>query len=442
MKKLVQAACAALLALALSTVSLGAEGAYSVYVSSNWISFVRNGVAAGGYALQSADITVGANAQGELLVCFYTSQGSYVGVTLGSQQSLTVGGAVDTLDLHETLDRPVVLQQGSKVQALAVNAPVKVSIWGEVQEVGIYDEALVIAADGAAVGQVEVYDSAAWFYAYEGARVGEQYNGTTTRAGQVVLRTNTIYARYGDTLRDLQDVLEDSVWAYDGDNGQRVEGTAQWAEPLNTQVTRSKSYTFRFIPEEAGYQAVSGTVRVSPDGADLDLELEVGSIRVARSGARLSSYLDELEDSVTAYNEDGRVVRGQCKWVSPSKQVRQSGWYEFLFIPTNTRYPTLREEIEVLVEGDGQEDVFTGEVTLRISDIEVHASARRLGSLQSQLERNVRAYNEDGRRLSGQLEWVDDASTLVQENGDYEFLFIPDNGDYEEVYDWISIYLD
>ena len=100
MKKQLRRAVSLFLALAV-ILTLGvlasAASPYSVKAAAKSISFIQNGYVTGTYAAKNNNITLMKDSAGDLLVCFYTSQGKYVGVTLGSQSSLTLSGSIGTV---------------------------------------------------------------------------------------------------------------------------------------------------------------------------------------------------------------------------------------------------------------------------------------------------------------------------------------------------------
>lgn len=442
MKKLLSLAYVVLLLAISSVPAQSAPAEYTVSVSKNRISFSRGGVVTGGYGIQSNDITLITIDSGDVLVCFYNTLGNYVGVTLGAQQRVGLIGNINTLTLHETLDRPVIVGSTGRVTSMTVNAPVKVSVWGKVDNLTVSDMATVVAATGSVISHAHLYDTRARLFANAGSSVDGYLADSTPNSQGLTLHTNTIYASYGDTLRDLRTALSDTVYAYDSDTHLRVPGQVDWVDDLSTPLLRSQNFTFRFTPESSTYKTVTGTVRVTVDESSYGVQLDIGAFRVNSSGGRLSSYLDDLEENVIAYNSSGRQIYGDVKWVVPSLQVRRTGWYEFIFIPYSSRYASVRGEIKILLGEDMQsDDVFESDLTLRISDIEVYSTNQRLRQLQKQLNLNVRAYDPQGKRVNGTFEWVDSPSTIVRSTGNYEFCFIPDDRNYGRVYSWIQIYV-
>ena len=87
MKKHLRRALSLCLALAV-VLTLGvmasAASTYSVKASANSISFIQNGYVTGTYNAKNNNITLMKDSTGDLLVCFYNSQGKYIGVTLGN----------------------------------------------------------------------------------------------------------------------------------------------------------------------------------------------------------------------------------------------------------------------------------------------------------------------------------------------------------------------
>ena len=96
------AVCLALcMALALG-VGAAASSPYSVQVQNNTLSFVQNGAVTGSFSMANNNLTLMVDSTGALLVCFYNPQGTYVGVTLGSQRDLSLSGTVGVLTLNSS----------------------------------------------------------------------------------------------------------------------------------------------------------------------------------------------------------------------------------------------------------------------------------------------------------------------------------------------------
>lgn len=169
--------------------------------------------------------------------------------------------------------------------------------------------------------------------------------------GDLRLETSTIYADYGDRLRDLEDQLEDNVRAYRGSS--RVYGDVEWVSSRNTTVTRTRSYDFRFIPDSSRYNTVRGSIRVvvDDDDDDYDYYLEIEDIEVDGDDYTLGELRSELRQAVKAYDDDtDRRVSGSLEWRdSNNTRVRESGYYEFVFDPSSSRYDTTRDEVYIRV---------------------------------------------------------------------------------------------
>lgn len=152
----------------------------------------------------------------------------------------------------------------------------------------------------------------------------------------------------------------------------------------------------------------------------------------------LSDLQWALEESVTAYNRNGKLLYGRVEWTRPgSTAVDGSGQYRFRFIPDNDNYDTVTSTVRVVVSSKRG----YAEVYLDIDDIEVsnNRNPKRLSYYKSKLENHVKAYNSDGRRIYGEFRWL--GSNVKVDAGDsFEFVFIPYSSKYKTVRD--SIYID
>lgn len=366
-----------------------AVSTYSVSVSSGYLSILKNGYVTSTYRrLADSSVTVATGENGDLLVCYYNTSSKYVAVTLGSQQIVNFYGAIGTLKLDSSLDRPVVITSTATVDRLEVGAPVKVSVWGKVKGGSVDAAATIVAAKGSTVSDLFFYHSRSRFYAFEGSTV----DGTTLRSSEnmgayrygsdsdsssgssgssspgsssgsgtntlssssygITLRSTAIYAIAGETLSDLRDELRYNVTARDR-NGRQLDGSLEWVDRSSTQLWDSKSYRFRFKPYDTGYETVTGYIRViveedndSKDEVILDIN---GPIRTSYDNKRLSYFQTKLEDRVEARNEDGRLINGKVKWVNSSRRVTETETFKFIFTPNNPRYQTVTGEMQIVV---------------------------------------------------------------------------------------------
>lgn len=353
-----------------------AVSTYSLSMKQGTLSVLKGGYVTNSFRTSSSDLTVVTDVDGNLMVCFYDSKGEYVGVTLGSQQIVNFYGSIGTLHLDESLDRPVVIGAGAQVENLWVEAPVKVSVWGRVNGGDIDAEADIVTAKGSQLYSITFLDPYADLYINEGAVVdgatirsaeddtytsagrnvspsrssSNSSSSTRTVSGGVTLKTSSIYADYDDTLGDLITELEDNVTAYNR-SGRRIYGEVEWVESDSTEVEDGGRFRYRFTPDDDDYDTVTGSIRIVVDDDDEEsLTLEFDPINISYSGEprRLSRYLSKLENTVKAYNEDGRRVYGEVKWTS-NKKVEESGKYKFTFTPYSSKYRTTKGEIQINV---------------------------------------------------------------------------------------------
>lgn len=365
------------------TARADAVSTYTVSVSSGQLSILKNGYVTSVYRTASSNVTVATGENGDLLVCYYNTSNNYVGVTLGSQQIVNFYGSIDTLKLDSSLDRPVVVGNTATVNRLEVGAPVKVSIWGKVKGGSVDAAATIVAAKGSTVSDLFFYNSRAKFYPNEGSTIdgttvrssenagayrygdppsssssgsssSSSSSGTTTNSTSgITLRSTALYAIIGETLSDLKYELMYNVTARDR-NGRVLDGTFEWVDRGSTRLLESKSYRYRFIPDDSGYDTVTGYIRINVDDDEelkdeLTLEID-GPINTSYDNKRLSYFQSKLEARVEAYNEDGRKVNGKVRWNSPSRKVTETGTFKFTFTPNNPTYQTTTGEIQIVVK--------------------------------------------------------------------------------------------
>ncbi|HIX65184.1 MAG TPA: hypothetical protein H9736_02940 [Candidatus Anaerotruncus excrementipullorum] len=506
-----------------------AASPYSVKAAAKSISFIQNGYVTGTYAAKNNNITLMKDSAGDLLVCFYTSQGKYVGVTLGSQSSLTLSGSIGTLTIDRSFSGAVTL--AGSVSTLKVNsgstvtvasggsvgtatlsstsAKLKVSSGGKVTTATAKNKSQVtvsgtgrvttfkVGGKTTSVGSsggsstsakkstpkmttkvisakygdtleelesklkssVKAYDrstnrsisgTVSWvadedtevtrkstykyrfdpadddkYYSVTGSVKIEVSGSSSSSSGKLTVETETLYASSGDRLRDLEDELEDCVTVTDR-YGDEVDGSLEWVSSGSTKVKNNTSYKFEFEPDDDDYSKITGYVKIRFGSGSSSGRLRYTTSTIqADSGDTLRELEDELEDSVRVYDrDDGDRVYGDFEWVrSRSTKVTKDGTYEFEFDPDNSRYDAFTGEIKIEVDG-------SGEITFRTSTLTAH-EGDTLRDLEDQLEDKVRAYDEDGDRLDGDFEWVSSRSTKVKDGRSYKFEFDPDDRDLD-----------
>ncbi len=358
------------------TARADAISTYSVSMSQSYLSILKGGYVTNSFriAANNADVLTGDD--GSLLVGFYNAQNEYVAVTLGSQQIVNFYGAIGTLTLDDSLDRPVVIGASAQVADLRVDAPVKVSVWGKVTGGAVEAAADIVAAKGSRIEDLYFNHTSARLYSQEGAIIdgttirssedagaGSRYEsnsgssssggsgGTSQTVSGITLHTDTIYADEGDTLGELLGDLEASVEATNR-SGKRLYGEVEWVDSDSTEVEENGRYRYRFIPDNDDYKTVTGTARivVEDDGRKEDLTLEFDKLTTSRDDRRLSAYLNKLQSEVKAYNDDGRRVHGEVKWVGTSnKRVTETDTFKFIFVPYSSKYRSVRDEITIEV---------------------------------------------------------------------------------------------
>lgn len=347
---------------------------YSVSVGQGVLSILRAGKVTNSFRTSSSDVTAMTASDGNLMVCFSNAQGEYVGVALGSQEIVNFYGAIGTLRLDDSLDRPVVIGSSARVTKLKVDAPVKVSVWGRVESGTVDAAASIVTAKGSQISNLYFENSGGRLYVNEGSVVdgttilnsgsnlagsssgssgsSSRRDGTTSRTVDgITLKTTKIYADYDDTLGELVDELNASVEAYNR-RGRSLDGTVKWVDTYTTSVDDGGRFRFEFTPDDNEYPPVTSTIRivVDEDVGYEDVYLDYPeTLEVSRSNnpKRLSYYLSRLENKVEAYNDDGRRIYGEVKWSGSNKKVEEDGDFYFTFTPYSSKYEIVKKKIHI-----------------------------------------------------------------------------------------------
>lgn len=461
------AVCLSLIMLFCAAVPAQAAYPYSVKVQNNSVLFIRNGKTEGRYPVNSTSLTL-MSKSGELLVCFYNSQNVYKYITLGKQNSLTISGAMKSLSLSSSLSKnvKVTVGAGSNISSMQISsASNNVNIQGKVGTMTVSAAAKVSVLKGASVDNAKLLSSSAKLTASSGSSVDYvqavnrssisgsgigtiKIGSKTSIAGSsssLRLTSTTIYADYGERLRDLTYDLADNVNATVG--GRSISGTVSWVSPTSTILKKSGSYQYLFKSNNNSYGSKRGTIRIIVDNEyddyDDDIDLDIDSFTVSSSTKRLSSYTSKLNSHVKAYNDNGNRISGKAVWVLDSTRVDETDYYPFIFIPSSSRYSRVRDEIRIYVEDDyDDDDDDDDESDVRLETNSFHADdGDRLYHYQNDLEDNVKAYNSSGKRIYGDVEWRDD-DERISGDGYYRFTFYPDDSDYDDTDGKIKIYAD
>ncbi|WP_308752518.1 hypothetical protein [uncultured Anaerotruncus sp.] len=440
--KRITALCLALVMMLSLAVGASAASNYSLKVQNKYVQFYRGGNLTGSYLSKDGAISLNSS-KGDLLVCFIDSTGKSRRITLGSQSDLSVTGSLPSLSLPKTLDSDVQVTIGGTVNTLTVAGANKVTVsrGATVTTAKLTNsKAKLTAASGSSVKSVTAVTKSSVSGTVGSLKTGNSNDSDSTSGSSALkLSTQTIDADYGDKLSSLQDDLEDSVTA--SYNGRKVPGKVSWVSSGSTVLRRSGTVRFLFTPDSGSYKKTYGSVYIDVDGdggnsstSSTGVKLTTKTIR-ADSGDRLRDLEDDLEDNVKA-TYDGKTISGEVSWDSSrSTVVKKSGSYKFVFEPDSSRYKTTTGTIRITVDGDDDDD---DDIELRIGTINVKNTTTRLRSLVSELEDEVRAYDDDGDRIDGEVKWVSD-TTRVTKTGYYEFYFIPDSSRYDRVRDEIKI---
>ena len=469
--------CAALVLAAATALSLaaGIQAAttiYSVKIQKNSILVQNKGKTVQTYNAKSTDLTL-SREDGELLLGYKNAQNLSRDIALGTQSTLTVEGTVSSLSLDSSLPTSMrlVLDTGSSVSSLKIAAPGKITIRGKVDTLTVSSAARITVSKGGAVTDATLTSGSAVLTAGTGAQVkyatvvkkssvsgsgigtvkvrgsdsdDDNDDDTTTDDGLTV-KTSTISARSGDTLRDLESDLNHYVKVYDED-GDRIDGKAEWVSSYSTKVKKTGTFKFDFYPDDDDYDTVRGTIKISVSGGDDDdstnddgLTVKTSTIS-ARSGDTLRDLESDLNHYVKVYDEDGDRIDGKAEWVSSySTKVKKTGTFKFDFYPDDDDYDDVRGSIRIEVSGSSSSS--GKKVRLYVSPITLSSTSERLRDLEDELEDSVKAYY-DGNSVRGDVSWEDSGSTQVKKTGTYTFVFEPDSSSYNAVTGEIKIIID
>ena len=114
------------------------------------------------------------------------------------------------------------------------------------------------------------------------------------------------------------------------------------------------------------------------------------------------------------------------------------GRFRYEFIPDDSDYDRVVSTIRIVVDEDEDYE----DIHLEFDKLVVSRSKnpKRLSYYLSRLEDEVEAYNDDGRRVYGEVKWSG-SNKKVEESGDYYFTFTPYSSKYKVVKDKIYIEL-
>ena len=468
--------CAALVLAAATALSLaaGIQAAttiYSVKVQKNSILVQNKGKTVQTYNAKSTDLTL-SREDGELLLGYKNAQNLSRDIALGTQSTLTVEGTVSSLTLDSSLPTSTrfVLDTGSSVSSLKIASPGKITIRGKVDTLTVSSAARITVSKGGAVTDATLTSGSAVLTAGTGAKVknatvvkkssvsgsgigtvkvrgndsDDGNDDDTTTDDGLTVKTSTISARSGDTLRDLESDLNHYVKVYDED-GDRVDGKAEWVSSYSTKVKKTGTFKFDFYPDDDDYDTVRGTIKISVSSSDDDSTTDDGltvktSTISARSGDTLRDLESDLNHYVKVYDEDGDRVDGKAEWVSSySTKVKKTGTFKFDFYPDDDDYDDVRGSIRIEVSGGSSSS--GKKVRLYVSPITLSSASERLRDLEDELEDSVKAYY-DGSSVRGDVSWEDSGSTQVKKTGTYTFVFEPDSSSYKTVTGEIKIIVD
>ena len=471
-KKCAALALAAATAMSLAAGIQAAATIYSVKVQKNSILVQNKGKTVQTYNAKSTDLTL-SREDGELLLGYKNAQNLSRDIALGTQSTLTVEGTVSSLTLDSSLPTSTrfVLDTGSSVSSLKIASPGKITIRGKVDTLTVSSAARITVSKGGAVTDATLTSGSAVLTAGTGAKVknatvvkkssvsgsgigtvkvrgsdsDDGNDDDTTTDDGLTVKTSTISARSGDTLRDLESDLNHYVKVYDED-GDRIDGKAEWVSSYSTKVKKTGTFKFDFYPDDDDYDTVRGTIKISVSGGDDDdstnddgLTVKTSTIS-ARSGDTLRDLESDLNHYVKVYDEDGDRIDGKAEWVSSySTKVKKTGTFKFDFYPDDDDYDDVRGSIRIEVSGSSSSS--GKKVRLYVSPITLSSTSERLRDLEDELEDSVKAYY-DGSSVRGDVSWEDSGSTQVKKTGTYTFVFEPDSSSDNAVTGEIKIIID
>lgn len=456
-------------------INVSAATVYSVTVENNSVSFIVGSKNCGSYSSKDGSITLSALSDGRFLVCFMNTKGTMSRISIGAQTTLEISGTMPSLTLDKTLgdSRKVTLGASSDVTNMRINSTGATTIKGSVETLTVSSAVDVAVLSGASITTANLTSSSSTLTAASGSTVSTvstvsgakasgtgiknktSYTGSTSdsdsnthSSGSYQVSSMTLSAKSGDRLDDLYYDLNSKLRVYDKNN-RRIYGTAEWTSSGSTSVKNNSTYSYTFHPDSSSYSSFKDSVKVtigSSSGSndmtsETSIAVDVETITTSASSARLSDLTDELNDSVEAYSIKNQRVDGTASWVADDSISVVSGKsYRFVFTPDSSKYDTLRKSVKIILDGDEKKNSSSKNVTLKITSIDAEYDDR-LSSLEDELEDNVRAYNKDGDRIDGEVEWVSD-STRVTKTGYHDFKFIPDSSKYDTVRDEIKVLVD
>ena len=432
------------LAVALSMGFLvSAASPYSVKMQSNTVTFIQNGYAASTFKAKDNNMTIMVDKSGDTLVCFTTSAGKYIGVTLGKQSSITVSGGLSQLTLDKSFTGTVEIASGASVSTASVNsAKAKLKVSGKATTVKAASKDSVTGSG--TVGTLKVNGKTTSTNGSSGSSSGSSTLRYTAKA---------ITASSGDTLGDLESKLRSAV-KVTNTAGTGVDGSIEWVRDEDTEVNKTGTYKFEFEPDNDRYKTLRGSVKVSVSGSSSSgsssgdtLTTTKGSLKLtakaitASKGDTLSDLEDKLESAVTVKTTGGSRVDGDFEWVlDGDTEVTKTGTYKFEFEPDNSRYDTVRTSIRIVVGGSSSS---SSSKKLSYEADTIYADyGDSLSDLKRDLEDSVEVTDRDGDEVDGTFKWVKSGSTKVKKDGSYQFKFEPDSSRYNTLTGSVKIEVD
>lgn len=318
MKKLLSVVLAFAMVFGISMVA-GAATVYSVVVNGENISFVSGGKTVGTYVTKTTDLKLKYDDSGDLLMCFYDNKGSYKGVNLSTQASVTVSGTMDSLTISSNIkdNVSVKLPAKSSVTKLTVENTGTVYVYGSVDTLNLKGGAKVNVYEGAEIETAKITSKSATLVAATGSSV----NSVQTVAGAKVSGNGIVKKKSSTTSSARRDT--------DSGGSRASTPGSKWDNDFDDE---------------------------NSDGIRVKLEKDRSYIE-ASSGDRLKDLTDELYDCFSAYvddndeDEDGRSVNGDFVWTDgSSREVEDGKVYSFRFIPNdNSKYRSVRGSIQIYV---------------------------------------------------------------------------------------------
>lgn len=335
-----------------------AAGDYSVtFQNGNKMIYKQNGKTYS-YNVKNTDVTLTTNADGDLLVCYYNAEGTYRAMSLGSQKSLTISGALSALTIDESLSNKITLNLYASINKLSVEGANNVNIYGKVSTSNVYSAANITVKSGGVISVQTLRNSKATVSVDKGGTIGKS-NVVSDPAPKpdpeptkrsYRLNIGTIYTQYGTTLAELRNELSNNVDAYDAKTYNDIEGTVTWTKTGSTKLYSDGTYSFTFRPKSSAYASMTGKISVCVDEVHGNVYLNYNQDHISITGNQTLNELKyQLDSDVYAIDDRGNYVSGTLTWNDPPYTIAEHDqYYSFTFTPSSSKYSKLSGSIRAM----------------------------------------------------------------------------------------------